>query len=318
MISTVRNTDLLDQLGSTSVLADAAGNILNDSDYTPYGGEIPFTTANPSQHYKFTGKERDSETGNDYFGARYYANITGRWLSPDWSAKAEPVPYSKLDDPQSLNLYAYVGNNPMMRVDPDGHDGVENWMQMVAGAIPSGPCVGSNGDCSGNLRHDTPEEADAQLQDPIATAGKSAQKGWSTWQKFEHWWNEGSQLTREFKEMKAWKERAVKDRKMIDNYDPIRAADKGSGWATGESLELVSARYKFEFAVYAQGMSQIAKDMIRDTDSFGIPESRLGQMAVQQMRDLSSGFADGSISASVREAEQEYVNVLIQESSGSQ
>lgn len=41
---------VLDHLGSTSVLADAAGNILNDSDYTPYGGEIPFTTANPSQH----------------------------------------------------------------------------------------------------------------------------------------------------------------------------------------------------------------------------------------------------------------------------
>jgi len=68
-----------------------------------------------------TGKERDTESGNDYFGARYFANNMGRWFSPDWSAKVEPVPYSKLDDPQSLNLYAYVENNPMMRVDPDGH-----------------------------------------------------------------------------------------------------------------------------------------------------------------------------------------------------
>ncbi|HET6207769.1 MAG TPA: RHS repeat-associated core domain-containing protein, partial [Terracidiphilus sp.] len=40
-----------------------------------------------------TGKERDSESGNDYFGARYYASTMGRFLSPDWSAKAEPVPY---------------------------------------------------------------------------------------------------------------------------------------------------------------------------------------------------------------------------------
>lgn len=47
-----------------------------------------------------TGKERDSESGNDYFGARYYASTMGRWLSPDWSAKVEPVPYAKLDDPQ--------------------------------------------------------------------------------------------------------------------------------------------------------------------------------------------------------------------------
>ena len=69
----------------------------------------------------FTGKERDTESGNDYFGARYFASTMGRFLSPDWSAKAEPVPYAKLDDPQSLNLYAYVRNNPLSRTDPTGH-----------------------------------------------------------------------------------------------------------------------------------------------------------------------------------------------------
>jgi len=68
-----------------------------------------------------TGKERDSESGNDYFGARYYASSMGRFLSPDWSAKVVPVPYAKLDNPQSLNLYAYVGNNPLIHVDADGH-----------------------------------------------------------------------------------------------------------------------------------------------------------------------------------------------------
>ncbi|MES2394020.1 MAG: RHS repeat-associated core domain-containing protein [Acidobacteriota bacterium] len=51
-----------------------------------------------------TGKERDAESGLDYFGARYYGSSMGRWVSPDWSAKEEPVPYAKLDDPQSLNL----------------------------------------------------------------------------------------------------------------------------------------------------------------------------------------------------------------------
>src|SRR5665213_3158844 len=54
---------------------------------------------------RYTGKERDAESGNDYFGARYYASSMGRWLSPDWSAKEEPIPYAKLDDPQTLNLY---------------------------------------------------------------------------------------------------------------------------------------------------------------------------------------------------------------------
>jgi len=68
-----------------------------------------------------TGKERDAESGNDYFGARYYASTMGRFMSPDWSAKIAPVPYAMLDNPQSLNLYAYMRNNPLGGVDADGH-----------------------------------------------------------------------------------------------------------------------------------------------------------------------------------------------------
>jgi len=45
----------------------------------------------------------------------------GRWLSPDWSASPEPVPYGHLDDPQSLNLYGYERNNPLLQPDLDGH-----------------------------------------------------------------------------------------------------------------------------------------------------------------------------------------------------
>ena len=71
--------------------------------------------------YKFTGKERDSESGLDNFGARYMSSQYGRFMTPDWSAKPEGVPYAKLDNPQSLNLYAYVLNNPVSRMDPDGH-----------------------------------------------------------------------------------------------------------------------------------------------------------------------------------------------------
>jgi RHS repeat-associated protein len=92
-----------------------------ESDFYPYGGEMKLCD-NVPQHYKFTGKERDQESGNDYFPARYYASSMGRWLSPDWSAKEEPVPYAKLDDPQSLDLYSYVRNNPLSNVDLDGHD----------------------------------------------------------------------------------------------------------------------------------------------------------------------------------------------------
>jgi RHS repeat-associated protein len=75
-----------------------------------------FNSAASESSSQFTGKERDAETGLDFFIARYYWFIT-----PDWSKKPEPVPYAKLDNPLSLNLYAYVGNNPMNRVDADGH-----------------------------------------------------------------------------------------------------------------------------------------------------------------------------------------------------
>lgn len=71
--------------------------------------------------YKFTGKERDTESGLDYFGARYYASSMGRWMSPDWSKTPAGVPYADLSNPQSLNLYEYVGNNPLSRPDLDGH-----------------------------------------------------------------------------------------------------------------------------------------------------------------------------------------------------
>jgi RHS repeat-associated protein len=89
---------------------------------TPITPTNPPTTSDDATEHHFTGKERDTESGNDYFGARYYASSMGRWLSPDWSAKEEPVPYAKLDNPQSLNLYQYVLNNPLVAADDDGHE----------------------------------------------------------------------------------------------------------------------------------------------------------------------------------------------------
>jgi RHS repeat-associated protein len=73
------------------------------------------------EHYKFTGKERDSESGLDMFGARYYGSSLGRFMTPDWSDEPDPVPHANIHDPQTLNLYGYVQNNPLSRRDADGH-----------------------------------------------------------------------------------------------------------------------------------------------------------------------------------------------------
>jgi RHS repeat-associated protein len=109
-----------DSLKTAAVITDSSGNIKSESDYYPWGGELQYTNSD-ANHYKFTGKERDSESNLDYFGARYYSSGLSRFLRADWAASPAAIPYAELADPQSLNLYSYVRNRPTVMVDPDGH-----------------------------------------------------------------------------------------------------------------------------------------------------------------------------------------------------
>ena len=87
--------------------------------------------------YTFTGKERDSESGLDDFGDRYYSSPNGRFTSVDpiW------VKIDRIVDPQRLNLYAYGRNNPLLFIDPDGRD------------VTIGRCsIGSPQDCFNQLQ----------------------------------------------------------------------------------------------------------------------------------------------------------------------
>jgi RHS repeat-associated protein len=111
-----------DFLGSSRVMTTNTGAVCYDADFTPYGGERPYiNTCAPQNAYKFEGKERDAETQNDDFGARYYTWRFGRWLSADWSAMPVAVPYANLTNPQTLNLYAMVADDPESFADLDGH-----------------------------------------------------------------------------------------------------------------------------------------------------------------------------------------------------
>lgn len=114
-----------DQLGSFVGMISSTGQWLGSLDYAPFG-QLYSDQSSVSDPYEFTGKERDTESGNDYFDARYFSSTLGRFMSPDWSANADPVPYAKLENPQSLNLYSYVLNNPFSRTDPSGHAGAQN------------------------------------------------------------------------------------------------------------------------------------------------------------------------------------------------
>jgi RHS repeat-associated protein len=116
-----------DHLGSTRLVTDGNGAPVQRLDYLPFGDSIPSTVGSRSTvngygasaglPLQFTGKERDAETGLDFFGARYFSGAQGRFTSPD-----APFADQHPEDPQSWNMYAYVRNNPLKNTDPDGRD----------------------------------------------------------------------------------------------------------------------------------------------------------------------------------------------------
>lgn len=127
----------VDHLGSTRLVTDANGTPITAGchDYLPFGQEIVagvngrgscFPSA-PSAGIEFTGKERDGETGLDFFGARYYSGPQGRFTGPDPSPNGMAI-----GDPQSWNLYSYVRNRPTAFVDVGG-----KWATRIHGDILS-------------------------------------------------------------------------------------------------------------------------------------------------------------------------------------
>ena len=147
---------LSDQIGSTRTLTAGGGWPVSQDVYYPYGVEPqPPADAN---HYKFTGLERDAETGLDHAWFRQYGATMGRWLSPD--------PYNgsyDLANPQSFNRYAYVGNNPLAFVDPTGLYVVAGCSSCWGGGVSNTGTGGGDGEIGpGGIWGNT---------DPFATGG---------------------------------------------------------------------------------------------------------------------------------------------------
>jgi RHS repeat-associated protein len=115
-----------DHLGSPRITTDQNGQVISRTDYQPYGEEIASTqrtanlgyTVQDSVKQGFTGYIKDDETGLDYAQARMYKNSLGRFTGVDAILMKE----DRLRDPQQINLYGYVRNNPLAFVDPTGLD----------------------------------------------------------------------------------------------------------------------------------------------------------------------------------------------------
>jgi RHS repeat-associated protein len=121
---------ITDHLGTPRMIMDQTGNLANVKrhDYMPFAEELfaGMGSRNSTQGYsggdgirqQFSSKERDIETGLDYFGARYYGSVLGRFTSVD----PIKLTVARLYDPQRINLYGYCRNNPLKYLDPDGED----------------------------------------------------------------------------------------------------------------------------------------------------------------------------------------------------
>jgi RHS repeat-associated protein len=185
-----------DHLGSTRMVVNRTGDLggVQRRDYLPFGEELASTVghrAAPGSGYavtvdprqKFGSKERDNETGLDFFEARYFCSTQGRFTSPDEfaggpvelfavAAAVNPTFFADLTNPQSLNKYQYCYDNPLRYVDSNGHLAEETntdpdpccdpnrvaagaatgaGVGAVAGAIIGGAVGGAGGAAGGTL-----------------------------------------------------------------------------------------------------------------------------------------------------------------------
>ncbi len=112
---------LHDHLGGIEAVLDEEGNVVERRDYLPFGSER-VSVGEPGENYGFTGKELDNETGLMYYDQRYYDAEIGRFVQIDplvLGESSKPLE-SVLTNPQALNSYSYVTNNPLRYVDEEG------------------------------------------------------------------------------------------------------------------------------------------------------------------------------------------------------
>ena len=107
-----------DAIGSVRMITSETGGLIGRYDYLPFGELLPTQPPPPVDPRQFAGKERDAETGFDYFGARYYRAQSGRFTTVDPVMNFEAA----LTDPQRWNRYTNALHRPLVMTDPDGRE----------------------------------------------------------------------------------------------------------------------------------------------------------------------------------------------------
>jgi RHS repeat-associated protein len=138
-----------DWLGTERARTNLANAVVENCQSLAFGdGQV--CTGSDVSPLHFTGKVRDTESNLDDFDARYYSSQFGRFMTPDWDIKPAAVPYAAFGDPLTLNLYTYVENAPLNRIDADGHRGSQgaqnSWVDHYICEPDGATCLTSPGD----------------------------------------------------------------------------------------------------------------------------------------------------------------------------
>ena len=145
-----------DQLGSTRLTTNAVGSVVGCHDYLPFGQEVPQTWGRSGvgcygqsgeTNVRFTGIERDAETGLDHYPGRYGNAALGRFMTPDPAGNF----VASVGNPQSWNMYSYGLNSPLVYVDPSGLNPCENGVNPTNGSLCSVTVSGGDPGDSGGI-----------------------------------------------------------------------------------------------------------------------------------------------------------------------
>jgi len=109
--------------GSTRLVTNSLGVVVSRIEYKPYGEQVKnaaYSNGPDNFRHKYTGQEHDSETNLSYYGARYYDQALGRFITQD-------IMFDPNLGPKGYNRYMYVGGNPIQNYDPFGGNAFSDW-----------------------------------------------------------------------------------------------------------------------------------------------------------------------------------------------
>ena len=167
-----------DPAGTPLAMTDVNGVVVWRVDYKPFGEEQSINPQTKENDMRFVGKEKDKETGLQYFGARYMKDEIGRFISPDPIGPVDPrtskTNYKLLLNPQRLNRYSYALNNPYRYVDPDGAFSVEVHRRMTIQVFTSSGFSQRAAErvAQGNVYVDRPSNQLANYQHSMSDIGQ--------------------------------------------------------------------------------------------------------------------------------------------------